>query len=114
MAQPTEVVATNVTAREHHTPADIAKIPQHQDQQPSKASLLGLPAELRNQIYRNVLVERDPIEVDRYHWADPVNKPCRFTMTAPFTMVSRQLKQETQAIFPRKRLRNPDRPAEES
>ena len=99
MAQPIEGVTTSATAGEHHTPADTIKIPQHQDQRPSKASLLGLPAELRNQIYRNVLVERDPIEVDCYHWADPVHKPCHFTMTAPLTMVSRQLKQETQAIF---------------
>lgn len=60
-----------------------------------RAHILGLPPELRNRIYRDAVVQNQPINVTLE------GSPHRghFTITPPLTTVSRQLRHETRPIF---------------
>ena len=56
--------------------------------QSSKPTLLGLPAEIRNKIYRYALVEQAPIDITEHSCVE-----------AALTRTSRQLRFETQPIY---------------
>lgn len=60
-----------------------------------RAHLLGLPPELRNKIYRDAVVQNQPINITLE------GSPHRghFTITPPLTTVNRQLRHETRPIF---------------
>lgn len=71
-----------------------------------RAPLLSIAPELRNTIYRYALVSSEPIRVDFDQWRNRkrgrFTKPAwkrQFTMTAPLTMVSRQIRRESLGIF---------------
>lgn len=63
----------------------------------SPLGLLDLPAELRNSIYRYVVVRNQPIELQ--YKSDRHSKSCYFTMIPALTLVSKQLRLETQRLF---------------
>lgn len=64
---------------------------QISEEEPKRASLLALPAELRNQIWRLVLLEAEEIHV----------RPERDATQPGLLCVSRQLRAETKAIYGR-------------
>lgn len=63
----------------------------------STLGLLDLPPELRNSIYRYILVSNQPIAIQ--FESDRHSKRCHFTMIPALTLVSKQLRLETQRLF---------------
>lgn len=61
--------------------------------------LLDLPPELRNTIYRYVMISDKPIKIKYEHGYRRFTKISRFTMIPALTLVSKQLRIETQRMF---------------
>lgn len=85
----------NITSETQTTPSEA---------EPERASLLGLPGEIRNQIYAYVVVREEPIEIEytTQHVGDGLSLQ-RFTpaMVQPLIMVSRKLRHEVQSLLVR-------------
>lgn len=85
----------NITSDTHTTQSEP---------EPERASLLGLPGEIRNQIYAYVVVRKGPIEIKHatQYVGDGLSLQ-RFTpeMVQPLTMVSRKLRREVQSLLVR-------------
>lgn len=62
-----------------------------------RASLLGIPPELRNQIYQLVIISEEEIEIKTTAERNTCRR--RLTMTPPLTMALRQLRNETLRMF---------------